>query len=149
MNKKRILTITLTVALSVVAGGVVLVSSACQKSGEHSAAAKRFHCPMHPDVVKDGPGDCPICGMKLVPIEEEAHQAAVAGAAGPSGERKILFYRSPMNPQETSPTPKKDSMGMDFVAVYSDEVNSGEKGPEGLATVTIDAQKQQLLGLKT
>ncbi len=149
MKKKRVLTITLTVALFVVAGGVVLVSSACQKSGEHSAAAKRFHCPMHPDVVKDGPGDCPICGMKLVPIEEEAHQAAVAGTAAPSGERKVLFYRSPMNPQETSPTPKKDSMGMDFVAVYSDEVDAGAKGPEGLATVTIDAQKQQLLGLKT
>ena len=98
MKKKRVLTITLTVALFVVAGGVVLVSSACQKSGEHSAAAKRFHCPMHPDVVKDGPGDCPICGMKLVPIEEEAHQAAVAGTAAPSGERKVLFYRSPMNP---------------------------------------------------
>ncbi|HEX7581053.1 MAG TPA: efflux RND transporter periplasmic adaptor subunit, partial [Thermoanaerobaculia bacterium] len=37
----------------------------------------------------------------------------------------------------------------DFVPVYSDEVDAGAKGPEGLASVTIDAQKQQLLGLTT
>ncbi len=78
MKKKRLLAIALTVALAVVVGGSILVSSACQKSGGPTAAAKRFHCPMHPDVIKDGPGDCPICGMKLVPIEEEAHEAAVA-----------------------------------------------------------------------
>ncbi len=70
-------------------------------------------------------------------------------AAG--GERKILFYRSPMGTGETSPTPRKDSMGMDFVPVYSDEADagSGPSGPEGLATVTIDARKQSLLGIKT
>jgi membrane fusion protein, copper/silver efflux system len=149
MKKIRLVTIILSVALSVVVGGAILVSSGCQKGGEPTVAAKRWHCPMHPEVIKDGPGDCPICGMKLVPIEEEAHEAAVAGTKAHSGERKILFYRSPMNPQETSPTPKKDEMGMDFVAVYSDEVEEEAKGPEGLASVTIDAQKQQLLGLTT
>ncbi len=33
---------------------------------------------------------------------------------------KILFYRNPMNPSVTSPTPAKDSMGMDYVAVYAE-----------------------------
>ncbi len=33
------------------------------------APAVRYHCPMHPNYVSDHPGDCPICGMKLVPIE--------------------------------------------------------------------------------
>ena len=32
---------------------------------------KKYHCPMHPTYVSDKPGDCPICGMRLVPIEEE------------------------------------------------------------------------------
>ncbi len=41
-----------------------------------------------------------------------------------SAERKILFYRDPMNPQNTSPTPKKASDGMDFVPVY-EEAGSG------------------------
>ncbi len=43
-------------------------------------------------------------------------------------ERKILFYRSPMNPNMTSPVPRKDEMGMDYVPVYEDEEKpSGQK----------------------
>jgi Cu(I)/Ag(I) efflux system membrane fusion protein len=41
-----------------------------------------------------------------------------------STERKILYYRDPMNPQNTSPTPKKSSDGMDFVPVF-EEAGSG------------------------
>jgi len=42
------------------------------------------------------------------------------------GERKIKYYRDPMNPQITSPIPKKSSDGMDFVPVYEEE-SSGER----------------------
>jgi len=28
----------------------------------------KWTCPMHPEIVKDGPGDCPICGMALEPM---------------------------------------------------------------------------------
>ena len=31
-----------------------------------SAAMMQYTCPMHPEVVKDAPGKCPVCGMKLV-----------------------------------------------------------------------------------
>jgi Cu+-exporting ATPase len=31
-------------------------------------AGARYTCPMHPEVLRDGPGDCPKCGMALVPI---------------------------------------------------------------------------------
>jgi len=34
--------------------------------------------------------------------------------------QKILFYRNPMNPSVTSPVPAKDSMGMDYIAVYAE-----------------------------
>ncbi|HEX6864742.1 MAG TPA: efflux RND transporter periplasmic adaptor subunit, partial [Thermoanaerobaculia bacterium] len=34
------------------------------------AADGRWHCPMHPEYVSDQPGDCPICGMRLVPMGE-------------------------------------------------------------------------------
>jgi membrane fusion protein, copper/silver efflux system len=149
MKKKRLFAIVMTLALSAAVGGSALVSSGCQKGGSPAAAARRYHCPMHPEIVRDAPGTCPICGMKLVPIEEDARKAAAAGTKVPPAERKILFYRSPMNPQETSPAPKKDAMGMDFVPVYSDEIGTATKGPEGLAAVTIDPQKQQMMGLKT
>lgn len=45
-----------------------------------------------------------------------------------SQERKILYYRDPMNPQITSPTQKKSSDGMDFVPIYAEQSGgSGEK----------------------
>jgi hypothetical protein len=34
--------------------------------------AVRYTCPMHPSVVSDKPGKCPICGMTLVPVEAQA-----------------------------------------------------------------------------
>jgi Cu(I)/Ag(I) efflux system membrane fusion protein len=40
-------------------------------------------------------------------------------------ERKILYYRDPMNPQNTSPTPKKAPDGMDYVPVYDESSGSG------------------------
>ncbi len=48
-----------------------------------------------------------------------------------SSERKILYYRDPMNPQITSPTPKKASDGMDFVPVYDE--SSGKSGEQKIA----------------
>jgi len=98
-----------------------------------------YQCPMHPSYTSDRPGDCPICGMKLVKVDRQD--------AG-QGERRIAFYRSPMNPSETSPVPRKDAMGMDFVPVYEDE-GSGAAAVSGLVGVKIDAQRQQLIGLRT
>jgi len=61
------------------------------------------------------------------------------------GERKPLFYRSPMNPTVTSPVPAKDSMGMDYVPVYADDLTGG--GSAG--TVVIDPTVIQNIGVRT
>ena len=79
---------------------------------------------------------------------------APAEAAPPAGkpEHKIVLYRSPMGTGETSQVPRKDGMGMDFVPVYADEATGEGKGVaavQGLAAVKIDAQRQQLIGLRT
>ena len=76
-----------------------------------------YVCPMHPSITSDKPGECPICGMQLVAANTPPAEANAAASG-----RKLLFYRSPMDPKQTSPTPRKDEMGMDYVPVYSDEV---------------------------
>ncbi|MBI1208853.1 MAG: efflux RND transporter periplasmic adaptor subunit [Azospirillum sp.] len=72
-------------------------------------------------------------------------QAADAGqgAAAPAhAERKILYYRNPMGLADTSPVPKKDGMGMDYIPVYQDE--AGDAG-----TVRVGLDKVQKLGVRT
>ena len=47
--------------------------------GKVEQAKTMYHCPMHPTYISDKPGDCPICGMKLVPIEPAASADPHAG----------------------------------------------------------------------
>jgi Cu(I)/Ag(I) efflux system membrane fusion protein len=101
-----------------------------------------YQCPMHPTVQQHHPGDCPTCGMKLEKVDSSGAFEV------PPGERKIVFYRSPMDPRQTSHTPRKDDMGMDYLPVYLDELQGS--GPvAGLVTVKIDPARQQLIGLVT
>lgn len=44
----------------------LLVLGACNKGNEHAEHADVYTCPMHPTVVSDKPGTCPVCGMDLV-----------------------------------------------------------------------------------
>jgi Cu+-exporting ATPase len=43
-----------------------------------AAAARRYTCPMHPEIVRDAPGSCPICGMALEPLLASADEAESA-----------------------------------------------------------------------
>jgi membrane fusion protein, copper/silver efflux system len=61
----------------------------------------------------------------------------------PQVERKILFYRNPMGLPDTSPTPKKDSMGMDYIAVYEGDEPSGGK------TIKVSLDRVQRSGVRT
>ncbi len=119
-------------------------------AGEPAAAAKKtkYQCPMHPTIVQDHPGECPICGMQLVAVNVGGAPASASPVK--PGERKVKLYRSPMDPKQTSPTPRQDEMGMDYLPVYEDELagGAGEK-VDGLATVNIDPSRQQLIGLAT
>lgn len=36
-----------------------------QLEQEEAIGAMEYHCPMHPQIVQDHPGNCPICGMRL------------------------------------------------------------------------------------
>ena len=60
-------------------------------------------------------------------------------------ERKVLFYRHPMNPKVTSSAPQKDEMGMDYIPVY-EEAGVSEELP---GTVVISPEKIQKTGVKS
>ena len=76
-----------------------------------------------------------------VPLISES-QAQSDSAAPADGERKILYYRNPMGLPDTSPVPKQDSMGMDYIPVYD-----GEDSDDG--SVTVRPGKLQRTGVRT
>jgi len=43
--------------------------------------ARRYTCPMHPEIVRDAPGSCPICGMALEPLDVSAEEEESAELA--------------------------------------------------------------------
>ncbi|HET9480934.1 MAG TPA: efflux RND transporter periplasmic adaptor subunit [Candidatus Polarisedimenticolia bacterium] len=148
MSSKSV--ITLVLGSFVLGAAVVLVGSRVGHPGAGApAVAERkqlYHCPMHPTMVSDQPGDCPICQMRLVPIEEPSEPDS---AAGPGGGTKII-YRSTMNPSEVSDSPGKDSMGMEMVPVEVDS-SAEAAGPAvaGRAPVKLTGRKWQLIGVRT
>jgi len=70
--------------------------------------------------------------------------AQAAGASVAKSERKVLYYRNPMGLPDTSPVPKKDPMGMNYIPVFE-----GEDPPAKAGTVKISLDKVQLLGVRT
>ncbi len=114
-----------------------------------AAADKLYNCPMHPTYTSDKPGDCAICGMKLVPVEQaEPQQKPAEKPAEKPAPKKKIMYRSTMNPNEISDKPGKDSMGMDMVPFEVEEA-PGPGEVEGRIRVKISAERQQLIGVKT
>src|SRR5438067_1732135 len=46
------------------------VTSIAFAQHEHDSAKQLYTCPMHPEIVRAEPGQCPKCGMTLVPVKE-------------------------------------------------------------------------------
>lgn len=95
-----------------------------------------YTCSMHPFIIVKEEGDCPVCGMDLIPKVQDKTETS------DKKERKIAFWKAPMNPSEIYKKPGKSAMGMDLVPVYEDEVKGGVE-------ITIDPVTQQNMGVRT
>src|SRR5438445_1891681 len=80
----------------------------------------------------------------VAPSADLTFEEASAPEPAASTERKTKYYRNPMGLPDTSPVPKKDSMGMDYIPVYADEGGGAVPG-----TVTISPERIQMLGVRT
>ncbi|RUV68777.1 MAG: efflux RND transporter periplasmic adaptor subunit [Mesorhizobium sp.] len=95
-----------------------------------------------PKRTEDGRDFVAVLASEDVSFEVRPEIKAAGGeATGPSG-RKILYYRNPMGLPDTSPVPKKDSMGMDYIPVLEGEADDG-------STVKVSAGRLQRTGVKT
>jgi multidrug efflux pump subunit AcrA (membrane-fusion protein) len=109
----------------------------------------RYVCPMHPSVLSERPGSCPICGMDIVPIASlgdtgrgakgaDGHDHGAAEAKGASGK-----YWCPMHPEVASDDPEAicgKCGGMKLIP---------REQVTGLTPVEVSADRQQLIGMRT
>jgi membrane fusion protein, copper/silver efflux system len=91
IHRSRILSILGLLALGVLlgAGGVRYVWGS--PAAIVSAKKQMYRCPMHPQIVQDHEGKCPICGMNLVPVDSTQKSVppfldGCCGQTGPSPE---------------------------------------------------------------
>ncbi|MBL1215160.1 MAG: efflux RND transporter periplasmic adaptor subunit [Ignavibacteriae bacterium] len=132
---RKLLMILIITGVIVIGGGSYFIFFNNDDSIQTSEEKQLYTCGMHPEIILEEPGNCPICGMNLVP------KKSANTASNNSGERKILYYRAPMDPNEIYDEPGKSKMGMDLVPVYEDE--GGSSG-----VVTIDGAVQQSMNVK-
>ena len=165
MKKPLPLLIGTIIFANTVLGGVTLTTShhaSLQKmfgvSVAHAeeAAAVKYTCPMHPQIIGDGPGKCPICGMDLVaitpssnaPIHDEKSNMGWQSSPQGSADRKILYWYDPMVPDKRFDKPGKSPfMDMELVPKYASETSGMNES--GKPVISINADTVQKMGVRT
>ncbi len=122
-------------------------NSTAATAGQAGRKPDFYRHPMNPAVTSPIPIKDEM-GMDYIPVYKESAPASNAGSAAENSagkpERKILYYRNPMGLADTSPVPKKDSMGMDYIPVFAEEENHNEA-----RLLHVSTEKIQRLGVKT
>ena len=136
MKQKIVIPIVILAILGFTVGGYLVGRHshdlpADKATVTESEEAHQWTCSMHPFIIRDKPGLCPICGMDLVPVKKDA--------TGATTEQKITHWVSSMDPTYIREAPGKDAMGMDLVPVYDKSAGGG---------ITIDPATSQNMGVR-
>jgi RND family efflux transporter MFP subunit len=131
------------VALVALVLAAAVLLAGCQGGGQ-AQAHTLYHCPMHPDYVSDRPGDCPICGMRLVPMEKKEVGSPKPATTGPGQSRPVEEGRAKAVDMPGMPgmpaSPPPPSGGHEHQATGT---------PAGLAPVHADTEQVRLAGVRT
>lgn len=95
-----------------------------------------------PRKTPDGRDFLAVRASEDIRFHKEATANADAVPAASGRPKKVLYYRNPMGLPDTSPLPKKDSMGMDYIPVYAGDDEDG-------STVKIAPGKLQRIGVRS
>ncbi len=85
-SRPRLFSALALVAVFLTAGSAWYARGAGAPTAGTPAPKKQLYtCPMHPQVIQDHPGRCPICGMNLVPVKPSATKSSAPSAGFPGG----------------------------------------------------------------
>ena len=128
---------TLVVVLTISAGNGATARAEGQASAASTAQApaqkQLWHCGMHPQVIQDHPGNCPICHMPLTPMRS-------TNSDDPPKDGKQLWWDPMLGPSSITDHPGKSAMGMEMVPY---------KPQGGGSEVVIDPAVVQDMGVQT
>jgi Cu(I)/Ag(I) efflux system membrane fusion protein len=131
----------------IAAAGAGLVAAAFAADGDRAPIyyrdpdGKPDYSPV-PKKTPDGRDYRPVSADDDARVDETPAASAAGSSSSIGGDRKIKYYRNPMGLPDTSPVPKKDSMGMDYIAVFD-----GDDSDDG--AVKLSPGKIQRTGVKS
>ncbi len=137
---------------------------------DSSATMQKYTCPMHPEVISDKPGQCPKCGMDLIAATHSSHDSTRSEPkvrTDTTGRKKAAegYYTCPMHPEVVSDKPgrcPKCGMFLEYKQAADSlsehgthpadtvhDASTAESQIPGLAPITLELARQQLIGVRT
>ncbi len=159
-----------TRAMALVRWGLVLLSIALAAgawwsfAGSQPERAERYQCPMHPQVVSDQPGECPICHMDLEPVSESRGAVPVTSAPpaqtarAPSPSEAEVLYSCPMHPEIQADAPGRCPICKMPLEAHSRSDDAGTpaaldggepSAPDDVAPIELALDRAQAIGVRT